>query len=378
MKEAKVVFTNGLKFEGWINRLVRSSGTRAKVVEAARGARTIKVDEAAPGHDHGDHSHAGEVDPHAWQSVANAKVYVQNIREGLVAADPAGREAYEANAAAYLARLDELEREVKEIVGRIPPERRRVITSHDAFGYFAEAYGVAFIAPQGVSTEAEASARDVARIIGQIGRRRSGAVFWRTSRTPALPSASPTRPGPRSAERYSPDRLSDASGPPRPMSTWSATTPARSRRRWRRAPDPRPRRCRARSAAADSDMGPDTISTAVARGRRAVRRSGHHPRRESVASTRAPARPPRARAPVPAATSSTRSPARTAGERQGLLGVLPRERLRQSLVILTTASQISVRWRTVAPWSRRSPPAPAAVSGRRSTAENGAGCTAAT
>jgi zinc/manganese transport system substrate-binding protein len=213
MKEAKVVFTNGLKFEGWINRLVRSSGTRAKVVEAAKGARTIKVDEAAPGHDHGDHSHAGEVDPHAWQSVANAKVYVQNIREGLVAADPAGREAYEANAAAYLARLDELEREVKEIVGRIPPERRRVITSHDAFGYFAEAYGVAFIAPQGVSTEAEASARDVARIIGQIRKEKVGAVFLENVTDARLAKRIADETGAKIGGTIYSDALSDASGP---------------------------------------------------------------------------------------------------------------------------------------------------------------------
>src|ERR1043165_9713412 len=110
-----------------------------------------------------DHGH-GDADPHAWQSVANAKMYVTNIRDGLSAADPAGKGAYEANALAYLAKLDALDAEVKAAIDKIPADRRKIITTHDAFGYFAAAYGVAFIAPQGVSTESEVSARDVAKI----------------------------------------------------------------------------------------------------------------------------------------------------------------------------------------------------------------------
>src|SRR5829696_4925832 len=100
-----------------------------------------------------------DLDPHAWQSVANVKRYVTNIRDGLIAADPAGKAAYEANAAAYLERLDALDRDVKAAIDAIPRDRRKIITSHDAFGYFQKAYGVTFVAPQGVSTEAEASAK---------------------------------------------------------------------------------------------------------------------------------------------------------------------------------------------------------------------------
>jgi zinc/manganese transport system substrate-binding protein len=177
IKDAKVVVANGLKYEGWIARLIRSSGTKAQVVEAAKGVKTITVDENSPAHDHGDHSHAGETDPHAWQSIANAKIYVANIRDALIAADPGGKEAYTANASSYLAKLDALDSEVRDILLTLPPERRRVITSHDAFGYFAEAYGITFVAPQGISTEAEASARDVARIIQQIKREKIAAVF---------------------------------------------------------------------------------------------------------------------------------------------------------------------------------------------------------
>src|SRR5262249_9269130 len=156
--DARLVIVNGMGYEGWLDRLVKASGSKAPIVVATRG---IKPRAPAAGADH-DHRRA---DPHAWQSAANAKISAANIRDALIAAAPTGKAAYEANAAAYLARLDTLEREVRDAIARIPPDRRRLITSHDAFGYFRAAYGVDFIAPQGVSTEAEASARDVAAII---------------------------------------------------------------------------------------------------------------------------------------------------------------------------------------------------------------------
>jgi len=166
--DAKVVVTNGLGFEGWINRLVKASGTKAPMIVATKGIKPRKAED--------DHGH-GDADPHAWQSVANAKRYVENIRDALIAADPAAKDVYEANAAAYAAKLDALDAEVKAAIEKIPADRRRIITTHDAFGYFAAAYGVTFIAPQGVSTEAEVSARDVARIITQIRKQKIPAVF---------------------------------------------------------------------------------------------------------------------------------------------------------------------------------------------------------
>jgi zinc/manganese transport system substrate-binding protein len=172
--DAKVVITNGLGFEGWMNRLVRASGSKATIVIASNG---ITVRKAGAG---------GEADPHAWQSAANAKVYVANIRDALTAADPVGRDAYQTNAGAYLRKLDALDAEIKAAVTAIPADRRRVISSHDAFGYFQEAYGIEFIAPQGVSTEAEPSARDVARIITQIRRLKIPAVFLENVSDPRL------------------------------------------------------------------------------------------------------------------------------------------------------------------------------------------------
>lgn len=175
---AKLVFVNGLNFEGWMDRLVKSSGSKAPLIVATKGVKPIEA--AEKGHDH-DHDHAGHnhggQDPHAWQDVGNAKLYVANIRDALSMADPEGKSAYEANAAAYAKQLDALEAEVKAGVAKIPESRRKIITSHDAFGYFAKAYGVEFIAPKGVSTEAEASAKDVARIIRQVKAEKIPAVF---------------------------------------------------------------------------------------------------------------------------------------------------------------------------------------------------------
>jgi zinc/manganese transport system substrate-binding protein len=208
--DARIVLTNGLGFEGWIARLIRSSGTKAAVVEAGKDVQplTAEAEKASPGQ---ADSHG--VDPHAWQSVANAKIYVTNIRDGLVAADPAGKTAYETNAGAYLTRLDALDAEIRDTIARIPAERRRIITSHDSFGYFERAYGLDFVAPQGVSTEAEASARDVARIIQQIRRERIGAVFLENVSDPRLIERIAKETGARIGGKLYSDALSREGGP---------------------------------------------------------------------------------------------------------------------------------------------------------------------
>ncbi|RXH11090.1 metal ABC transporter substrate-binding protein [Bradyrhizobium guangzhouense] len=161
--EAKLVIVNGLGLEGWLPRLVQSSGAKAQVVIASAGIAPLKLGSAA--------------DPHAWQSVPNAKIYVADITGALVAADPDDADLFRAEAKAYLEKLEALDREVRDAVAKIPPERRKVISTHDAFGYFAAEYGVQFIAPLGVSTETEPSARDIAAIIGQIKAQKIPAVF---------------------------------------------------------------------------------------------------------------------------------------------------------------------------------------------------------
>ena len=122
-------------------------------------------------------SRRGVTDPHAWQDLANGKLYVANIRDGLIAADPEGKAVYEANAAKYLDAIAKEETAVKQALAALPEARRKIITSHDAFGYFGAAYGLEIIAPEGVSTESEASAQDVAKIIRQIKAEHIPAVF---------------------------------------------------------------------------------------------------------------------------------------------------------------------------------------------------------
>jgi zinc/manganese transport system substrate-binding protein len=214
MASAKLVLVNGLHFEGWLPRLVKSSGTKATLAEATKGITPLEADDDHDDKDKGGHAHAhGHDDPHAWQSVANAKIYVANIRDALSAADPAGKASYEANATAYLAELDKLEGEVKAAIARIPAERRKAITTHDAFGYFVKAYGIAFVAPQGVSTEAEASARDVARIIRQVKAQKIPAVFLENVTNPRLVEQIARESGAKVGGRLYSDALSAATGP---------------------------------------------------------------------------------------------------------------------------------------------------------------------
>ena len=205
LADARVVVVNGLGYEGWIERLVKASGTKAPVVTAAKGVKPRRTTE---GHSHGHGS-----DPHAWQSVANVKIYAANVRDGLAAADPAGKAAYEAATVAYLAKLDALDKEVRDTLARIPADRRKIITTHDAFGYFRQAYGVEFVAPQGVSTESEPSAKDVARIIAQIRRQKIPAVFMENISDPRLLKRISEETGAKVGGTLYSDALTDEKGP---------------------------------------------------------------------------------------------------------------------------------------------------------------------
>jgi zinc/manganese transport system substrate-binding protein len=234
---AAVIVANGLGFEGWMDRLVEASGTKATIVIASEGITPIAFGEeehaAGEAHDHDhdhaegeahDHGHAkeeagheghdhGAFDPHAWQSVTNVALYVGNIERGLAAADPAGAETFKANAAAYLAELDALDAEIRAAVAALPEDRRMVVTSHDAFGYFAAAYGLTFVAPQGVSTEAEASAQDVAALITQIKGEAIGAVFVENIADPRLLDQIASETGAKIGGTLYSDALSGPEGP---------------------------------------------------------------------------------------------------------------------------------------------------------------------
>ena len=181
LAQAKLVVVNGLNFEGWTNRLIKSSGYKGEVVTASKGVKTIPLpsrsnkDNTSHGHNHGHHH--GDIDPHAWQSLDNAKIYVKNISAGLLRALPGQSEQIKVREQAYLQRLDAMNEKARASFAAIPAEKRRAITSHDAFGYLARAYGIQFFSPQGWSTDREASAADVARINRQIRDQKITALF---------------------------------------------------------------------------------------------------------------------------------------------------------------------------------------------------------
>lgn len=201
---AELVFVNGLGFEGWIDRLVQAAGYKGALVVATQGIEPIASEEGGEG---------GGQDPHAWQSVPNAMRYVRNIADGLCAARPANCPVWRDNAAKYLDELTRLDAGIRAAWQGVPPARRKVITSHDAFGYYARAYGVQFLAPQGVSTDSEPSAQDVARLIRQIRAEKIRALFVEQLASPRLLEQIARETGIRPAGALYSDALSPADGP---------------------------------------------------------------------------------------------------------------------------------------------------------------------
>ena len=173
--DADILFINGLGFEGWLERLIEASGYQGKVITATTGITPLSLTDGSQG-----------IDPHAWQNISHAKTYIHNITHALQAADPAGSTIYASNRDAYLQQLTTLEQQLSETLGKLPNDRRTVVTSHDAFAYFAAAYQLKFLAPQGISTEAEATAKDVAALIEQIRTEKITAVFIENMVTPRL------------------------------------------------------------------------------------------------------------------------------------------------------------------------------------------------
>ena len=213
--QANLVIVNGLGFEGWFGRLIKSSGYRGAVVVASNGIKPLKSAEETP-HDASEkdgHPHEGDMDPHAWQDLSNALVYVDNIAQALVKADPQGRNQYLARAASYKHEISALDSELKNTFKAIAQERRKVVTTHDAFGYFSRAYGVAFLSPVGFNTEAEPSAADLARLIKQIRREKVPAVFMENISDPRLLERIRQESGARIGGTLFSDALSKAGGP---------------------------------------------------------------------------------------------------------------------------------------------------------------------
>jgi zinc/manganese transport system substrate-binding protein len=225
ISSADIVLVNGLQFEGFLQRLVKMGNSKTPVVELSKGSRLLrntkkghdhdnrKSHDSSHDHHHKGHHHHGKYDPHAWQSVRNAMVYVNNVADAFCVADPAGCTTYRANTRSYLRKLRALDEEVRAIVTGIPESKKTVITSHDAFGYFAYEYGIRFLAPLAVSTESEASAADIATLIRQIRKTKAAAIFVENITNPRLVEQIASETGLQvSGELYS-DALSDESGP---------------------------------------------------------------------------------------------------------------------------------------------------------------------
>lgn len=171
LKEADVTFVSGEGLESWFKRLVKASGYSGQPVMVSKGIKTRTMDEDGK----------TITDPHVWNSPVNVEVWVGNIEKALAAADPEDAAVFKANAAQYTKVLKELDAYAKSRLGAVPKDRRKILTSHDAFGYFGREYGVTFLSPVGLSTETEASAADVGKLIDQIKQQKVKTYFFENS-----------------------------------------------------------------------------------------------------------------------------------------------------------------------------------------------------
>ncbi len=205
---ADLVVANGLGFDAWLERLAESSGARPPVI-VSTGVPTLEHDD---GHDHHGHDH-GTLDPHAWQDVGNARVYAKNIAAALVAADPSGEPVYRERLTRFDAELAALDAEIRERLAEVPESARKVVTSHDAFGYFGTAYGLRFVAAAGVGSQSEVSAAAMARLIRQLRRERAPVVFLENVNDPRLIERIGAEAGARVGGTLYSDALSGPDGP---------------------------------------------------------------------------------------------------------------------------------------------------------------------
>jgi zinc/manganese transport system substrate-binding protein len=203
LNAAKVTFVSGEGLEGWMDRLITASGYKGKPITVSEGINTRTMEEDGK----------TVTDPHVWNSPVNVKIWVANIEKALSAADPADAAAFKANAEKYTKKLDELDAYAHSKFDKIADNSRKVLTSHDAFGYFGREYNVSFLAPLGLSTESEASAADVAKLIEQIKQERVKTYFFENSNDPRLVKQVATATGAKPGGELYVESLSDTKGP---------------------------------------------------------------------------------------------------------------------------------------------------------------------
>jgi len=203
LKAAQVAFVSGEGLEGWMDRLISASGYKGEPVVVSQGIKFRTMDEDGQ----------TVTDPHVWNSPVNVKVWVDNIKEALTKAAPADAATFKINAESYLKKLDALDAYAHSKLDTIAADHRKVLTSHDAFGYFGREYGVQFLAPIGVSTESEASAADVAKLIEQIKAEHVKTYFFENSNDPRLVRQIAMATGAKPGGELYVESLSDAKGP---------------------------------------------------------------------------------------------------------------------------------------------------------------------
>lgn len=203
LKAAHVTFLSGEDLEHWFERLVKASGFKGKPVIVSQGIKTAKMDEDGK----------AVTDPHVWNSIPNVEIWVRNIEAALAKADPEDAADFRANAESYLKQLKELDAYTRGQINAIPKENRKVLTSHDAFGYFGRTYGLTFLSPLGFSTETEASAADVAKLIDQIKQEHVKVYFFENSNDPRLVQQVAGATGAQPGGELYPEALSEADGP---------------------------------------------------------------------------------------------------------------------------------------------------------------------
>ncbi len=208
LAQAQALVSNGLGYEGWIERLAKAAPFKGHGIVASAGVATLQG-AAMAGHGH-DHAKA---DPHCWQDVGRTRRYVANIVEGLAVADAANAGLFRERGQAYDRRLADLDAWVKAEIAKVPAEQRRAITAHDSFRYFAAAYGVQFFAPRGVTTDSEPSARDVAALIRQVREQKIKALFVENMSNPGVVDQIARESGGVVGPRLYSDALSGADGP---------------------------------------------------------------------------------------------------------------------------------------------------------------------
>ncbi|BAL26156.1 metal ABC transporter substrate-binding protein [Azoarcus sp. KH32C] len=212
LRSAQLVVASGLGFDPWLDRLAQTAGYKGRVLVASTGIEPIAAPdehEDAPG----GAGHHDTIDPHAWQDATRAQRYVSNIVDALAQIDPAGAPSYRDNGKRYIAELKTLDGEIRTALARIPPERRKVVSSHDAFGYFAHAYGIRFLAPAGISNQSEPSASGVAKLIRQLRQEKVPAVFVENISDPRLLARIQKESGARMGGTLYSDALSGPDGP---------------------------------------------------------------------------------------------------------------------------------------------------------------------